>query len=360
MRKFKTTKLLEKVLETDRLNASMKKRKKPLIFLFLVIFTLAVGVFATVFFWWNNNTGAPSDNTEKIRFTVTRGMGASEVANKLQNEGLIKNSTAFKIYVQLTDKSDKILAGEYSLPQNLKLAALTNILLEGPEEIWVTIPEGLRVEEVAHKTAIGLGLDGQEHENFVDEFYAQSQNREGYLFPDTYLFPKDVTAEKAVSRMMSVFKTSFAKAKEVKTTNLSDNEVVILASLIEKEALGNDERPVIAGVIMNRLGSDWPLQIDASVQYQEGSRVCKLSNPNCDWWPTVTKESLEKTSPFNTYKNIGLPPSPIANPGLTSLMAASNPTATDYYFYLHDASGNIHFSKTLEEHNTNVRKYLGK
>ena len=135
---------------------------------------------------------------------------------------------------------------------------------------------------------------------------------------------------------------------------------VILASLIERETKTAEERPIVAGILINRLNVGMALQVDAAVQYAIGSTKCTVQSTKCDWWPILTKNDLASASKFNTYKYPGLPPTPIANPGTSSLTAAFNPTGNDYWYYIHDNDGQIHYAKTLSEHNANIAKYLGK
>jgi UPF0755 protein len=135
-------------------------------------------------------------------------------------------------------------------------------------------------------------------------------------------------------------------------SNLSFADSVILASILERETKTDAERPVVAGILINRLNLGMPLQVDATVQYAVGTSK--------DWWPILTLEDLKVNSLYNTYKYAGLPPGPIANPGLSSLKAAFNPAQTDYLYYIHDPTGQIHYAKTLAEQNANIAKYLGK
>ncbi len=134
-------------------------------------------------------------------------------------------------------------------------------------------------------------------------------------------------------------------------------QAVILASLIEREAISDEERPYIAGILLNRIEIGMPLQVDATVQYAIGSKRC-VSKIDCDWWQTPTRADLEIVSPFNTYTFTGLPQAPIANPGIMSLRAALEPVDSDYLYYIHDPEGRIHYAETLEEHNSNVAQYL--
>lgn len=292
--------------------------------------------------WWKGITGVPGKSGDKISFLITKGSGAEKIGNNLKEAGLIKSSLAFKIYLQVHGLATKVPPGEFELAGNLTLEELVAALLKGPTELWVTVPEGLRREEVVEKFIEGLGLQGEEAIGFRKEFLAESAGMEGYLFPDTYLFPKDVNASRVVSVLRSTFDKKFPDSSE---------RVVILASILERETLTAKERPVVAGILMNRLNNDWPLQADATIQYA-------LGEPG-EWWPRpLTRADLETNSPYNTYKFIGLPPGPISNPGLTSLDAAANPEETDYWYYIHDNDGVIHYAETLEEHNQNVQKYL--
>lgn len=284
----------------------------------------------------------PVSSTENLKdFLITKGASATQVANNLYKEGLIKSPLVFKVFIRLTGKSGSIQPGEYRLSPRFSLFDLLAELDRGPVEVWVTIPEGLRREEIAAKFTSALNKD----EEFASEFLRASDGQEGYLFPETYLFQKDVTASVIVKKMLSTF--------ESKTANLNLTEdQVILASLIERETKTDDERPIVAGIMVNRLNEGMPLQIDASVQYAVGSES--------NWWPILSRDDLAVNSPYNIYKFSGLPPGPIASAGLTSLEAAANPAETDYWYYIHDSQGQIYYGTTLDEHNENIRKYLGK
>ncbi len=305
---------------------------------------LALPVLAIIFFslglyWFYISSQSVSQDKNFKDFLIVKGSGASVVANKLNKEGLIKSPLAFKIYVQFTGKAGKIQAGEYRLTSSYNLFQLVDQLGKGPAEIWVTIPEGLRREEIAQRFSDSLGKD----DTFIKEFLSSSVGTEGYLFPDTYLFPKTASASAVVGKMVRTF--------ESKTSDLNlTRDQVILASLIERETKTKGERPIVAGIILNRLNAGWPLQIDASVQYAVGNKD--------NWWPILTKDDLATNSAFNSYKFSGLPPTPIANVGITSLEASANPEDSDYWYYIHDDTGQIYYAKTLSEHNENIRRYL--
>jgi len=183
---------------------------------------------------------------------------------------------------------------------------------------------------------------------------------EGFLFPDTYLFPREVRAGSVTSAMKNTFDKRVSEIGGDKSSELKLEDVVTLASIIERETKTDAERSVVAGIFLNRLEIGMGLQADAATQYAVASERCSVNSGQCNWWPILTLADLQIDSPYNTYKYRGLPPAPIANPGLSSLKAAINPTETDYLYYLHDSDGKIHYAITLDEHNANVRRYLGK
>lgn len=323
--------------------------RKYLVFMsFLFVSFIAIGLGLV---WYFSETAAPSTSSEEKRFVITKGSSATEIARDLEEAGLIKNALAFKIYTQINGVADSIPPGRFLIPQNLNLEQLIGLLRAGPTELWVTIPEGLRREQIPAIFAQSLELSPAQAAGFEEQFLAETESLEGFLYPDTYLFPPDVTASAVVSTLRNTFEKKFAPSQEeLNSVGLTLDEVVILASIIERETKSAQERPMVAGVYFNRLNADWPLQADATIQYVTGDAE--------DWWKTPTAAEKEINSFFNTYEYPGLPPAPIANPSLTSLEAVINPEDTDFWFYLHDSEGTIHFAETLEAHNQNISKYL--
>lgn len=315
----------------------------------LPLLLIGAALFTAVMLWCYSVLKPASSDTRLQDFLIVKGASASQIGNKLKKEGLIRNTLAFKIYVQVSGNARSIQAGEYRLSPSYSLFKMVEELTHGPAEIWVTIPEGLRREEIAARFASAFG----QGEDFNQNFLSASADIEGFLFPDTYLFPKDAEASMVVKKMRSIFDIKTAEFKEgTEASSLSLREIVILASIIERETKTEEERPMVAGVLVNRLNMGMGLQADATVQYAVGSPE--------NWWPVLTKEDLKVNSPYNTYRFRGLPSGPIANPGLSSIKAAVFPQNNDYLYYLHDAKGQVYFARTLAEHNENVRKYLGK
>jgi UPF0755 protein len=304
----------------------------------VVVFTLFL-VLVGFGIWFYQNTKPVSTVPSYKNFLITKGSGASKIGTDLEKSGFIKSSFAFRVYIQISGLSKKSLAGEYSLSPSFSVFKIVDQFLHGPAEIWVTIPEGLRVEEIAVKYASVLGKDA----DFVSDFVASGKAKEGYLFPDTYLFPKEVTAKQIIDKML----LTFDKKVGLDITK----QDVVLASLVERETKTAEERPIVAGILFNRIEIGMPLQVDATIQYIMGKKD--------KWWGTVLLDDRKLKSSFNTYTNRGLPPSPICNPGLSSIKAVLNPAETDFLYYLHDTKGIIHYAKTLEEHSANIGKYIG-
>jgi UPF0755 protein len=319
---------------------------------FLLLITLPVLLAVAGGAWFYSNMQAVSGDERVVDFVITRGSGASQIANKLEGAGLIKKAFAFKFYTQLTGSASKIQAGEYRLSPSYTLVEIVDQLLRGPVEIWVTIPEGLRREEIASRFTVAFERDT----SFTDEFLNLSQGYEGKLFPDTYLFPKDASASSVVNKLVRTFESKTYGLTN--TSGLSFDQAVILASILERETVTNAERPIVAGILIKRLNAGWPLQVDASVQYAVANAKCQGATECSSWWTPPTRDDLTINSPYNSYKFPGLPPAPIASPGLSSLSASLNPKESDYWYYIHDNDGIIRYARTLEEHNANIGRYL--
>jgi UPF0755 protein len=227
------------------------------------------------------------------------------------------------------------------------LPDLISVLTSGPKDVWVTFPEGWRREQIAVRLQNTLtSFD-------ASEFLRITASSEGFLFPDTYLVP----AEASPSAVLDIFLSNFSQKTLLSPTSLEARTIVTMASLIEREAKSDSERPIIAGIITKRLSANWPLQIDATVQYALNTKLCQsVALEECDWWQPVT--DTKYPSVYNTYLHPGLPPGPISNPGLASLQAAKFPVSSAFWYYLHDSSGHIHYAKDLAEHNSNIDKYL--
>lgn len=326
----------------------------PVVPLLLTLFLPLIGFL--IWFSAQSQPINPQADTQ-INLSISRGSSLDAIGEKLLDARLIRSLAAFKIQVFLSGLSDKLQAGDFMLSQRQNLKSIVNALTLATFDRRVTLIEGWRREQIAQAIVDAFSRDNKDYSFDAEQFRALSAPLEGQLFPDTYSFPKDVTAQEVIDILTARFRDQTVTL--LNQSGLTDAEALVLASLVEREALTDAERPIVAGILLKRLNQGWPLQVDATLQYAKATATCRLLT--CDWWPkNITKADLAKPSPFNTYLNPGLPPSPIANPSLASLKAAYDPSPTAFYFYLHDPSGNIRYAKTIEEHNANVSRYLNK
>jgi UPF0755 protein len=318
-----------------------------LLILFLVLLLMLMG--AGGFYLWS--TGA-SGESRPVTVEIAEGATASDIAELLEGKDVIRSGFAFRLAARVRGLGSSIGAGRYVLQTNMRLGEALDVLEAGPivETFMVTIPEGLRLEQVAARVAEKLGLDGKrflsaaESGEYVLPPYLPegSPTVEGFLFPKTYEFITDVTEEQVIQRLLDQFgdevsQLDWSRAGEL---GLDPYEVVIVASLIEREAMLDKERPKVASVIYNRLRQEMLLQIDATVEYALPEHKNRL-----------TYEDYEYPSPYNTYLNPGLPPTPIASPSLASLRAALRPANTEFLFYLvvDPGTGRHEFAETYQE-----------
>ncbi len=298
-------------------------------------------------------------NFTKIPFIVQRGESATQVGLNLERHGLIRNSFAFRVLTILKHLSQKIEAGEYELSPSMNLFETANSLKKGVIDIWVTLPEGMRKEEIAIN--LGQVLVGFKANEFLK--LTINPNLEGRLFPDTYLLPKTAPAQFVIDKLTGTFDKKTKSIFDSRANDLSVAQTLVLASIIEREVRTNPDRQIIAGILIKRLENGWSLDIDATLQYAKSSSLClkegEIKAFDCKWWQPAISVDKNLKSSFNTYKNQGLPPAPIANPGIKAIEAASHPQRSDYWFYLSDLKGVIHYAKTLEEHQRNITAFLG-
>ncbi|TSC63579.1 MAG: UPF0755 protein, partial [Microgenomates group bacterium Gr01-1014_93] len=270
--------------------------------------------------------------------------GVSAIAERLKDENLIRSTLAFKIYARQNNLVSRIQAGSFKLSPSMSVPEIANTLTVGADDIWVTLIEGWRVEEMADELSEKLKVKS---EKFIEEA------KEGYMFPDTYLFPKDATAEYIASTLKNTFNQRYSDEikEKIRKQGLTEEEGVILASLVEREGRSDKVRSEVAGILLKRLNIGMKLDVDATVQYALGYQPSEKS-----WWKRhITKEDKLIDSAYNTYTHRGLPPAPICNPGLASLEAVANANPnTPYLYYYHDSKGNSHYGKTLEDHLENV------
>lgn len=315
--------------------------------IFLLFFIVAA--LGGLFWWFWAKQPVCSKDCPSQFFVIRKGEALGSIAQRLEDQGLIRSSLFFQWEVTRLGFVRRLQAGNFRLNSAMTSSQIVDNLTRGTLDIWITIIEGWRREEIAEKLAESLA--GEESNFNPTDFLVQTKGMEGKLFPDTYLISRQASAEKVVATLTSNF--------EKKTDGLSiKEEALILASLIEREVASQKDRPIVAGILLKRLENSWPLQVDAAVQFAKANKECSLVS-NCRWWSKdLTAQDLKIESPYNTYLHPGLPPGPICNPGLASIKAALNPEETNYWFYLSDPQGEIHYSRNLEEHQANIQKYL--
>lgn len=321
--------------------------------------------------WWNfaNQPLCPHSVSKKecaeIPFSIRKGEGINKISSLLEERGLVRSSLVFKVQVWRLGLVKKIQAGDFSISPGETPTAIAWLLTKGNYDRRVILIEGLRAEEIGERLQnFGLEIDLGQWMSLIAK-----QELEGKLFPDTYMIKKEAKQDEIARLLFKNFEKKFTPqlVNEALTKGIDQESVLILASLLEREVAHEQDRPIVAGILLKRLAKDWPLQVDAAVQYAVGSRDCytpgKTSAPKagCNWWPKkLTNGDLKIKSPYNTYLNQGLPPGPICNPGLSTIKAVIDPQESDYWFYLSDSGGTVHFARTIEEQSENIRKYLTK
>jgi len=331
-----------------------KKRFRPFRSLAVVIILLII----SGLLWWGRAISPENAQSQEAQiFVIPKGQAIDTIASRLKDAGLIRSKVAFKIIVFRDGLAKKIQAGDFRLKSSMDLTTLSQELTRGTLDIWVTLLEGWRREEMASKIATEFSTRQAEFDQAI--FLQATIDKEGYLFPDTYLFPRDAS-EQSIAQILI---NTFEKKVDLSSNNsgLSANQVIVLASIVEREVNTDKDRPIIAGILIKRLKNDWPLQTDATVQYFIGTNNCRGAQGECSWWPqNLTRANIDAVSSFNTYQNQGLPPTPIANPGLASINAVLDPQSSPHWFYISDLSGTIHYASDIEGHNSNIAKYLQK
>ncbi len=333
---------------------------KKIIIPIIAVFVLAPALYV----YYNYALSLPNSSKEaKVGFVVESGQSVEEIAKNLYEQGLVRSAALFQLYTSVSKISQGLQAGEYQIPQNLNVEELAELLRHGTFEEKLTFIEGWRREEMAE--AISSKSQIPNSKLNAAEFLRETEGLEGYLFPDTYFVSTETTAKDLVGLMRENFENRIERNK-VELKGITFEEAVIIASIVAREVQNPQDKAIVAEILIKRYQNDWPLQADATIQYALGYQggASALGGSDGDrseagWWKkNLTLKDLEVASPYNTYKNPGLPPTPICNPGLDSLEATFNPTETEYWYYISDDQGNTHFAKTIEEHNQNVAKYL--
>ncbi|KNZ70200.1 aminodeoxychorismate lyase [Thermincola ferriacetica] len=301
-----------------------------------------------------------SDHGAEIKLTVPTGATTGQIADLLKEKGLIKNSFIFRVYARLHRFDGKLKAGNYTLNTSMSLPQIMSKITGGSVEyITFTIPEGFNTRQIADRLAaknlinkevfFDLVANGDFDYDFLNGLPNNEKRLEGYLFPDTYKVTATTTEREIIDMMLARFAREATPEfrQKAQKLGLTLHQAVTLASIVEREAKVDKERPKVAAVFLNRMKKGWKLESCATVQYALGQPKARLLN-----------KDLQIDSPYNTYKYSGLPPTPIASPGRASLQAAVNPANVDYLFFVVSQDGRHVFSRTLAEHNRAKAKYI--
>lgn len=323
-------------------------KKKPL-YIAIGIVMVAIVLPALVYLYYNTALNRPAQcEVEKV-FVIDKGEGASSISQRLYDEGLVNSKVLFNFYLLANSLQSKLQAGTYTIPAGCSVKNLSELFQLGRSDTKITFLEGWRVEEVAQQAS--TKFSNVNYQRFVD----LAKDYEGALFPDTYEFSSDASEETIIDAM----KTNFATRTQDLLTDANlakvgstKEQVVILASIVEREVVTENDRKMVAGILLKRLKESMTLGADATTQYA----VAPKGNA---WWPKgLTADDLNNQSLYNTRKFAGLPPTPICSPGISSIKAVIEAQGTDFYYYLSDTQGISHFAVTLDEHNKNIAKYL--
>lgn len=276
----------------------------------------------------------PVSTTNEVRqFVINPGDSTSTIAARLQKNNLIRNKDVFMLMAYYLKLNYQLQSGLFKLSPSMSAIDVVRALSSGgSHDYWLKIIDGQRVAEI---------------EPLFDS------SLEGYIFPDSYLIPKDYSDDQILDIISNNFKKKYLQASKDSTKSLPEKDIVTLASLIEREARTLGSKQMVAGILYNRLEAKMALQVDATAQYIRDTR----QKPEKYWLPATTKD-LDAASPYNTYLHSGLPPGPICNPGYDSLYAALHPTASDYVYYITGNDNKMHYAKSLDEHNQNINLYL--
>jgi UPF0755 protein len=307
----------------------------------ILIGTFIAFMYAMGFVVISTLNASPSSFPVGSDFVIEDGMSVREIGTSLKEHGLIRSSLLFRFLIKGSYEDIVIQAGSYRFERAYKTEEIIQALEDGtsrsPETV-VTFPEGFSVYNIREYTK----------DVFTEIPLDSLIQYEGFLFPDTYFVAKGETLTELIERMREEYDVKIEPYRErITASGFTEREVIILASILEREANDEASMRLVSGILQNRLANDLPLQVDATFEYILGKTSAEL-----------TLDDLALDSPYNTYLYRGLPPTPIANPGLLAIDAVLSPTQSEYYYYLTGNDGAFYYAETFEEHKRNKEKYL--
>jgi UPF0755 protein len=320
---------------------SIYKRRNNVRLIIGTLFFLAILVCGILFTTMLHLNTAPPSFPQEADVRIDEGKTLTEITHTLEATGVVRSSLYLYFVLHRAHGDAFIQAGTYRFPQPLTTREVAAAITQGEYRsplITLTLPEGFRAADLPQ---------------FLPDTYVASSSEnfetyEGYLFPETYFISSTMTYPELIALLQRTFDEKIAPyAPRIASSGFTTEEVIILASIIEREAKGVESKKMVSGILQNRLALDMPLQVDAVFDYLLHKTSAEL-----------TTADLEIDSPFNTYRNTGLPPAPIANPGLDAIEAVLDPTQSEYLYYLTAPDGTFHYAKTFEEHKKNKARYL--
>lgn len=357
---------MDETLDPNKFHVLDESKKRLLFIIGGVLLIVLLPIFS--FFYYNFAINRPSQTVDEHTIEIEPGWSISTISKELYTKDVINSRALFIFYILVNNLEQDIQAGEYMIPPGVSLKELSDMLQYGTKDVRITFLEGWRVEQFA--LAATEKFEDVDYEDFVE----RARDSEGYLFPDTYVFPHDITTQEIIDHLKDTFDSKTAELLNedaLEKVGLSKEEVIIMASIVEREVADPLDRALVAGVLLKRYRNGMPLGADATVQYYapflrigcslESENICPTDDraKEIDWWPySLTQAELDYDSPYNTRKYEGLPPSPISSVSLSAIESVLNYKESENLYYLTDPEGVTHFAQTLEEHERNIALYL--
>jgi len=304
-----------------------------------------VAIFALFFLVYNIAYKPPYDFPYGSLVKIQKGQNLSEIADYLESKSVVRSAFLYRTIIRVISGDENVLSGDYFFSIPISIFAVASRTTQGRfglKPVRITLPEGVTVSEIAEI------LDSKLPSFQIKEFLKLAKDKEGYLFPDTYFFLPNVSPQQIIKELSDNFNNRMSGLnKKIESSGHTLKEIIIMASIIEKETITDKDRKLVSGILWKRIKIGMPLQVDATFAYINGKGTFQLS-----------LKDLKIDSPYNTYKYKGLPVAPIANPGIYSIIAALEPQESPYFYYLSDMKSKIHYSASFAGHKRNKAKYF--
>ncbi|MBT3705098.1 endolytic transglycosylase MltG [Candidatus Peregrinibacteria bacterium] len=336
------------------MNKSQKQYRR---YVYGIIGFFIAAIAANTFRYYNSINSAPDpENTEEVSFLIKQGESIETIGKNLEDSELIKSSWAFYWYIRLNNIDEDIISGRFMINQSMTTKEITQIISDASKsEAILTIQEGLRIKDIDTRLTESELIESgaftkatQEFKGYEYYYFLPAGTPlEGYLFPDTYfLNAGDFKPDEVIYKALDNFENKIQPlVDQITQSGKSFEDIIIMASIIEKEVISQEDKSLVSGILWKRIDSGWRLDADATLLYTKDDNK-------------ITSADLSADSPYNSRKVQGLPPTPICNPSLSSIEAAINPKSSNYWFYLSTPEGETIFATSNEDHNTNKAKYL--